>query len=290
MNNDLLPTEVTVQYEHALEVPQEYFFFKGFAGKSFIDKLIEKTIHDSLTVFYPFSQSAAYTIDEFKERVQAVKNDISHLIFNEAWVLDTAQFVMTKTVRSYTLVREYVRYGDTVKSLVATYHNQYNGDSFFKEGATLLARNVAYEVPLLNGENPEWVENISRKRLAQLLIDKVLSGEQAYSFYYRDSLQAFSLDEAKRRLGEETNYELMYNELDGTTDTVAISRVIDVNEFVAVAFIEDWYYDEATMRIFKDVKGIAPVRQYDMTLSNGDIESVRRIPLLLFFANHKEGK
>lgn len=286
--NDLLPTSVSIMYEHALEVPQEYFFFKGFGGRMFIERVVELSVKDSLIACYPFS-TVVFSPRDVEYRLLGIKNEFSHIIFDEDWQLDTARFEMKKYVRSYTLVREYVRDADTVKKWEATF-NAFNTVDMPFENLTLLARNVAYEVPLTNEQNPEFVENIPRKRAAQLIIDKVLNGEQAYSFNYRDTLQPLSLDEVKRRLGEEVNYEIMYDELDEATDTIAITRTIDINEFVGFAFIEDWYYNKATMRIYKDVKGIAPVRKYEIPLNNGEFETIRRIPLVLFFSNHKEGK
>jgi len=285
--NDLLPTSTSIIYEQALEVPQEYWFFKDFAGKSFIKSVIAQSMKDSLKACYPFTTKEC-TLDEVRERVQSVKHEISDMIFDEDWQLDTAQFVIKKHVRSYTLVRKYVRNTDTVKSLVATFNAPKTKDVPF-EKLTLLASNVAYEVPLTNSENPEWVENMPRKRAMQLIIDKALSGEQAYSFIFRDTLHPLSLADIKLRLGEETSYEFVYNELDEITDTITINRTIDINEFVGLAFIEDWYYDKATMRLYKDVKAIAPVREYEKLLNDG-YEKVRTIPLMMFFSNHKEGK
>jgi hypothetical protein len=291
-HNHLLPTSVSIMYEQPLEVPQEYFFFKGFAGKSFLEHVVTQSINGSLKASYPFS-TIDYTTDEVKERIQSVKHEITNMIFDEDWQLDTTQFKMKKYVRSYTLVREYVRnspnFGsDTVKSLIATFNAPQTIDVPF-EDLTLLARDVAYEVPLINEENPEWVENMPRKRTMQLIIDKLLNGEQAYSFYRRDTLQPLSLDAVKLNLGEEVNYEIMYDELNDAMDTIAIPRAIDINEFVGLVFIEDWYYDKATLRLYKDVKGIAPVRQYEKLLNDG-YETVRTMPLMMFFSNHKKGK
>ncbi len=274
-------------YEHALEVPYGYFFFKGFGGQLFVENVIAQSVKDSLTAYYPFS-AVAYTPAEVQERIQSVKNEISYIIFDEDWQLDTTKFEMRKYVRSYTLMREYQHYNDTVKTPIATFSQQTLNVPF--ENLTLLARNVAYEVPLVNAKNPEWVENISHKRAAQLIIDKALAGEQAYKFMVsRDTLQPLSLAEVKELLGEETNYEILYDELDEATDTIAIQRPIDVNEFVSFAFIEDWYYDKATMRIYKDVKGIAPVRETEK-MFEGEYETLRTIPFFMFFSNHKEKK
>ncbi|MDR1762100.1 MAG: hypothetical protein LBR55_06590 [Bacteroidales bacterium] len=292
--NHLLPPSVSIIYEQALEVPQEYWFFKGFGGKSFVETIIAKSVKDSLKAYYPFS-TVEYSPAEVQERVQSIQNEISYMIFDEDWQLDTAQLIMKKYVRSYTLVREYVRkshalYGtDTVKSIIATFNAPKTTDKPLKD-LTLLARNVAYEVSLVNEHNPEWLENMPRKRAVQLIIDKLLAGQQAYSFMFRDTLQPISLDDVKLRLGEEVNYEVVYDELGEETDTVAIQRTIDINEFVGLAFIEDWYYDKATMHLYKDVKGIAPVREYEKILNTGNYEKVRTIPLMMFFSNHKDGK
>lgn len=291
-HNHLLPTSTSIRYEHSLEVPQEYFFFKGFGGKSFLENLITQSVKGSVVASYPFT-TVEYTPEEVKERIQSVKHEITNMIFEEDWQIDTARFEMTKHVRSYTLVREYVRksaaFGeDTVKSIIATFNAPQTIDVPF-EDLTLLARDVAYEVPLTNEENSDWVENMPRKRAMQIILDKLLNGEQAYSFYRRDTLRQLSLDAVKLNLGEETNYEIMYDESSDITDTVAIQRSIDINEFVGFVFIEDWYYDKSTMRIYKDVKAIAPVRQYEKLLNEG-YEIVRTMPLMMFFTNHKEEK
>ena len=291
LRNDLLPTSVGITYEHALEVPQEYFFFKGFGGRMFIETIVAQCVNDTLKVCRPFS-TVAYTPDEVRERLPGMKNEISHIIFDEEWQLDTAKFEMKKRVRSYTLVREYVRNTDTVKYLAATFNAPNAVDVPF-EKLTLLARNVAYEVPLVNEESPEWVENMPRKRAVQLIIDKALAGQQAYNFMLRDTeKEPLQLDKIKRLLGEETTYEPSYDELDEATgaDSVAVSRSIDINEFAGLAFIEDWYYDKATMRLYKDVKGIAPVRVYQKEFAVGVYEPVRTIPFFMYFSNHKGGK
>ncbi|MCL2327045.1 MAG: hypothetical protein FWC39_00885 [Bacteroidetes bacterium] len=289
--NDLLPTSVSIMYEHALEVPKEYPYFKGFGGQMFIETLVAQSIKGTLKVCYP-SSTVAFTPEEVKEQLLSVKNEISHMVFDEEWQLDTAKFEMKKYVRSYTLVRKYVHNTDTIESRVATFNAPDSVDMPF-ENLTLLARNVAYEVSLVNERSPDWVENMPRKRVVQLIIDKALNGQQAYSFVFRETLEPLSLDEVRQRLGEETIYVLDYDDLGETVDSAAVNHPINpinINEFVGFAFIEDWYYDRATMRIYKDVKGIAPIRVYQKMLNIGDYETTRSVPFLLYFSNHKEGK
>jgi hypothetical protein len=222
-------------------------------------------------------------------------DEMKYLVFEEDWLLDTSKFIMNKKVTAYTLIREYIRTtrlnpAELTKSMVARYDFSKNKEKDFSK-LTLLQKDVAYEVPLVNATNPEWLENIQVKHVINVLLAEALSGnEQAYSFMLRDTLTKLSVLEVKQRLGEETQIITNLDETTGETDSISVEKKIEPSEIVGIAFIEDWYIDKKTMQIYKDVKGIGLVREYTKYLDEQQSELARTIPFVMFFSNHAQGK
>ena len=75
-----------------------------------------------------------------------------------------------------------------------------------------------------------------------------------------------------------------------TADTVCIDKEIDLREIIGLAFIEDWYVNDSTMEILKEVKAIAPVRAYYHTTEDNQSELVKSIPFVMYLKNHGKGK
>jgi hypothetical protein len=270
--NHLVKQTVDLSYEQSMIVPEEYWFFSGIDFSHFVSQLTQKTLEKKITAYYPLS-SIEIMPDDLQKKFATPQNEIQYLVFDEEWVLDTAKFEMKKYVQSYTIVREYIRKTlieteEPTKSLLAKYifKNTQNADL---KKLTLLKKNVSYEVTLENSDNPEWLENINRKHTLQLVIDCALQQKaKAYSFMLRDSLIELSVSEIKQRLGDENLLYINYDETNGDEDTVSVHKEIDIEEFTGLAFIEDWYIDNNTMQIYKDVKGIAPVRIYQKMLDS----------------------
>lgn len=296
IQNHLIPSTVSLVYEQNMVVPKEYaFFFKSIDFQKFLTDLLEKTTQGSITPFFPLSDIPLTKQDIADKLLTFKKQECSYVLFDEEWFMDTATFIMSKKVRSYTLVREYMRKTplgseELTKSLLAKFVCTDSVEKKFSE-LTLLTKNVAYEVSLKNDFNPEYLENIQVKHVMNVLIAKALSGStQTCSFMLRDSLQALTIDDVKLRLGEQTESYVDTDEITGAEDTVVIEKKIDPSEFTAVAFIEDWYVNPKTMHIYKDVKGIALVREYMKQLDGNEPEIVKTIPLVMYFSNHKDGK
>ncbi len=297
--NDLLAKTATIVYEQEMYVPEEYFFFKSIDFPSFVTKLKNKTVKKEISAFLPFSDivcSDEDIQDKFLDDFHL--EQIPSMIFEEDWELDTAQFLMRKKVVSYSLVRSYLRqdpYRGEVqtKSIVARYDFSNTGAQVqSKEKYTLLAKDVAYEVSLINADNPEFLENIHVKRLANLLVGKAICGNtQCYSFSFRDSLMPKTMDEVLNLLGKEVSCYEEENTATGGVDTICVDKDIDVGEIGGVAFIEDWYLDESTMEIIKEVKGIAPVRVfYHDNGEDTQTQLVKSIPFVMYLKNHDKGK
>ena len=220
------------------------------------------------------------------------------LLFEEEWAFDSALFLMTKKVTSYSLVREYTRKDEyrgeiPTKSIVARYEFKDTTPSKTKSlKLTLLAKDVSYEVPLVNIENPEFLENIQVNQVVKTIIEKAIGGTvPCYSFNFRDSLQSRGLDEVLESLGKNTYCYTIVNDETGELDSIWVEKDIDYKEIQGLAFIEDWYLNNTTMEIVKEVKGIAPIRQfYHVTDDNTQSELIKTIPFVMYLKNHDKGK
>lgn len=294
--NNLISPKSCITYEQEMIVPEEYFFFKTIDFKNFLRSVRQKSLNKQITAYNPFSDMICSDEDlmtKFQDEFN--ESEFKTLIFNEEWALDTAQFIMKKKVNSYSLVRQYIRQTEFIgaiqtKSIVATYDfSQTNStkDKNFR----LLANDVAYEVSFVNEDNPEFLEDIQIKQVAKVVVEKAICGNvDCYSFAYRDTLLPRELDEVKISLGKET---ICYdNENDETleTDTLCIDKEIDLKEITGLAFIEDWYLNDSTMEIYKEVKAIAPVRTYYHDTEDTQSELVKSIPFVMYLKNHDKGK
>ncbi|MCQ2959195.1 MAG: hypothetical protein MJ198_03285 [Bacteroidales bacterium] len=296
--NNLIAPKSSITYEQEMLVPEEYFFFKSIDFTNFLRKLKQKSLNKQVTTYIPFSDIICNDedlqtkfLDEFSE------NEFKTLLFSEEWALDTAQFIMKKKVNSYSLVRQYVRQSEYVgavqtKSIVAKYDfSKSSMPTINDKMFTLLAENVAYEVPLTNENNPEFLEDMHVKQVVKTIVEKATCGNvDCYSFAYRDTLIPRSLEEVKISLGKET---ICYDtEIDETyeTDTLCIDKEIDLKEITGLAFIEDWYINDSTMEILKEVKAIAPVRTYYHNSDDTQSELVKSIPFVMYLKNHDKGK
>ena len=295
--NNLIAPKSSITYEQEMKVPEEYFFFKSIDFASFASQLQTKTLHKEITAYIPFSNIVCNDEDiNTKFREEFSLQEIQALLFDEDWALDTAQFIMKKKVNAYSLVRNYIRksaLGEIpTKSILAKFDFSNTGEPQTTDSKLrLLANDVAYEVPLVNESNPEFLEDIQVKQVVKTIIEKATCGNtKCYSFTFRDSLIEHTLDEVKQSLGHET---ICYSEENPETyeiDTICVDKDIDLREICGLAFIEDWYVNDSTMEIVKDVKAIAPVRAYYHSTEDTQSELVKSIPFVMYLKNHDKGK
>ena len=297
--NNFIAPKSCITYAQEMYVPKEYFFFKSIDYAKLVTTLQEKTLRGEITAYHPFSNIVCTKGDiqtKFKDEFSI--NEQKSLLFEEEWAFDSAQFIMKKKVNSYSLIREYIRKdeyrGETpTKSIVARYDFQtQNPTPSKKPKLTLLAKDVSYEVSLVNNENPEFLQNIQVNQVAKTIIEKAISGTVAcYSFNFRDSLQPRSLEEVVHALGKGTDCYTTVNDETGELDSICVDKDIDFKEIQGLAFIEDWYLNNSTMEIIKEVKAIAPIRCfYHATGDDTQTELIKTIPFVMYLKNHDKGK
>lgn len=294
--NHLIQNTVAIGYEYAFYVPEDYWFFKGIPQSDFIAKIYEKSRAGAIPMYYPRTnqvyptdQVQIYFSDE-NNSFAIPQSQISHLVFYEEWFLDTLAFVMKKRVLDYSLVRTEEKptqngESELVKSLIATYKFPEQTQKKPSE-LTPIAQGVTYEVPLTNPIIEDWLHAISIPHVVHVILDKILSGTvPVYSFMVRDSLIELSTEEVRERLGEETYTMVYHTQETGEEEIISHTTAIDYSEIVGFVFIEDWYIDETTMKLYKFVQGIAPVREYAKIFDQDDYELVRTIPCVVFFSH-----
>lgn len=287
--NNLISPKSCITYEQDLVIPEEYFFFKSINTNAFLSTLATNVLTGKdIVVYQPFSKTDTYDKETITNIFGAIDTKEYHtILFDEEWALDTAQFIMKKKVNSYSLVRQFNRQtvnGEIIptKSVIASFNFTGEIDSVTTKGCKLLESNVAYEVPFVNEENPEFLDRMQVHHVAKTILDKALCGNiQSYSFSYRDTLLVREQDEVKESLGEGVVCYTNEDE-EGNVDTLCVEQKADIQEITGLAFIEDWYINESTMEIVKIVKGIAPVRTYYHFVENSEPELVKSIPFVMY--------
>jgi len=299
--NDLIQKDVSIITNYDLYTnDQNSEMFTEINQIEFLNKLYTKAGSGHIKSYSPFTtqELSPQAVQEFFVGIPDAaapypKEEIKSLIFDEEWVLDTAAFTMSKRVKNYTLVREYFKTdndGAKVlnKTLVATYDFSNDTVKDLKD-LTLLAKDVAYEVSFEEFGITGSLANFPIQHAREVITKKMLANtEQAYDFYkFTSKLDSVSPSEVQRRLGYQEYYTQYENE-DGTIDSVFEVTNVDFTEISGFAFVEDWYIDESTMQIVKDIKAIAPVRDFYKMYGEGMIDRTKTIPFLMFFSNHKQ--
>ncbi len=126
---------------------------------------------------------------------------------------------------------------------------------------TLITKKIQYDVPVVNVDASYdwWIENIEgadREALLKNIFERVLSGDvQAYDYFNKalsvkqvNSIMADTIAQTLKRTTEP------YEEY----DTIII-RNIEYTDVEIIRFLEEWKYDEKSLKIDKEILGICPV-------------------------------
>jgi len=299
--NDLLPKNVTIKYEHNLNIPENSEIMSTIDRKTFVDGLADALLAGSVTAYDPSDMTEVLPIeriqmmlgsyndtligiDEAKadtvlqvEKKTANRKQISRLLFNEEWQFVEESFSMTKKVQSYSPIKVYYRNDDSVKKdIVKKQLLWVKPEDKESSNLSLLKENVTYEFPFYTATSHLWLENLSVGRFAEILIDNVTEGKiPAYDFFEKG--KALDVKEVRRRLGETVDFYYVPKNGSDEMDTVEVRGAIYRDEIRSVIFVEDWYLDNSTKQIVKKVKQIAPVRQYVNIYDNGEEDEIKRI-------------
>lgn len=126
---------------------------------------------------------------------------------------------------------------------------------------TLITKKIQYDVPIANpnADYDWWIRNIEgsdREALLNNIFDKVLSGDvQAYDYFN----EPLTVGQVGSILVDTIHQTLMrvaapYDEYDTT-----IIKKIEPSHVSILRFLEEWKYDENTLKIDKKIYAISPV-------------------------------
>lgn len=139
-------------------------------------------------------------------------------------------------------------------------------DTKEEDSRTLITKKIQYDVPIVNMDPTYdwWIKNIEgsdREALLDNIFDKALSGElQAYDYF----MEPLSKKGVQRMLVDTLVQTLMrstepYEEY----DTMIINK-IEPGHVSMIRFLEEWKYDEKTLKIDKKIYAISPVLEVNI--------------------------
>ncbi len=223
------------------------------------------------------------------------------IVFYDKWFFDAQMFRFYKDVSAYSIVRMYARdfdagpeyYYKKIGFLTFNEIKKKREEKRLKKNIKSIGR-VEYEFPIVNqdmiffqNESEMYTENInspcwtsySRMQLRNMLIDRALKGKSdAFDFYTGQKLNRSQIE---IRLGQRKRDIVIVDVENGNEKTIEINDEINPDEIKSVIFIEDWYFDEKSLRIVKKVIGIAPVLYVNKSEQEG--EFTKTIPYVLYF-------
>lgn len=308
-DNDLIPKEVKIKYEHNLLVPEESDVYQSFDKNEFVDKLIDIALSKKVAVFDQQDTARELSkeevnkivgqwndtligVDEKKADTVLIvktngfnKNELVRLLIEETWCFNASKFTMTKDVKRWCPVRAFSKPIDSIQTEEVKkmlFWVKQNGSQFDKGNVSLLKENVSYEFSLTNENVPEWLRDFNHERFISLLLQQTL-GDKVPAFDFFDQKKRLSNAEIRENLGETTKYYFVENKETGNYDTVIVSGRFFPEEITSVLFVEDWYIDWRNLHVFKKVKSVAPVRHYINYRDNGDEDVEKKIPFIVHF-------
>ncbi len=165
-------------------------------------------------------------------------NLIKEIRFLEKWNLNSKTFKFTKEVNAWSPIKIWEQDEKTMKQMVFFVYPE------IKEKGKLIAQNIIYEHPWYQ-EYPNLYTGFDQIKFLQKIIDGVKSGTlKVYDPIYivDKSKRPFNLDQLKAHVQVDLN-------------------PLSLNDYVySIVFEEDWYFNEETFAITKDVKSIALIK------------------------------
>ena len=283
--NALLPNKVII-YDEVNFSEQSIPEWISGVDSSLMTNLNKQVINSDIqvyssTIYYePDSKIKMTDKDILLNMETSIPGSISSLYFIESWFFDKDNYRLSKQIESWSPVYEYYKENkdgviDSTQKVKKLLYDVRGSSE--KEDETLIAKNITYEVNF--SENQKTNDYLNLNKLSHLIIDPVLNGKKkAFDFFDRTELDTM---EIKQNFG----YRLdSLEEEDPNTGKWIWKRhetkesLSDVEAFI---FVEDWYLDNKTFAIRKEVKSIAPVIVKIKVDENGEAYTSKKIAFLV---------
>ena len=198
--------------------------------------------------------------------------DINELLFTESWEFNVDKFTFHKEVLAVSPIREWVDQERGQVRKAKTFTLDYRENIKDKKVEEMkkrikLVKQITYEISLkhlMDNNLPEapYFTEISKINLLKTVFDKIKKGEiTAYDFHDTTSL---TWEQVKTRM--EADNDTIRRKMKTENGKEEIKKLvrqrhIRYDEIKSLYFIEKWFIDPATLKIEKEVIGIAPVWQ-----------------------------
>lgn len=292
-------------------IPYENDLYKNLMPVKYSTEDIRKQLGECTDTIMTFDPD----IEEFTETIIQNKIDtteINGIIFYDKWIFDENKFKMYKEVTAFSPVRNYFRPDDLGKimplyKLVAWFvFEPYKNKKEMKNSVKRmkLISEVTYEYYINNVEleiyrinedlmqglqleknlkkqGCEYWTSYAKEKFKHLIIDDVISRKRkGFDF---QTLKLLETEKCKKRIGIFTDSIYSPNIETGEFTVNTFERQLDYSEIKSFIFIENWYVDEITLRIKKEVLGVAPVRTYYKEDDYNSEKPQKIIPFVVYF-------
>ena len=202
------------------------------------------------------------------------------IFFKENWSMDKDLTSFTKTIKEYSVVRQYktdstFEKSRTVKALTFKLYNNHKTNKY-----KTIAKDVFTEFYFYQ-ENQDFIQGLNTRGLIDAILKYVVAGNKLYSF--NDPKQELNYADLKEQLGMVTDTLYIENLETGDFEVKITEDFADRDNIEGLVFIEDWQYDEETMMINKVVTGIAPIWHKMEISDTGDVMETNALPFVIKF-------
>ncbi len=255
--NALLPENILVRSEVNFKDTDFEDWTKG-VDKSFFSHLITDVLNSDIETYDAWLYPDLPYLSEISENdikaslAKIPKHNFKSLLFTEKWSFDKKAFRFEKEPLVWTPILSYqVQVKDTVqerKKVIFSVQNIPN------KAETRIAKDIIYEVDLSDNTNYKFLD---LEKTAHLLLDSTLTGKHTISDFFTG--EPLELAVVKRNLGMVSDTMDVENLETGEIEQKLITSEPNFQAIRSYIFKEDWYFDNQTKSIRKEVKAICPI-------------------------------
>jgi hypothetical protein len=249
--NILLAKEVTITTPVLIDNQNNPQLTASFNKKPFFDTLFSRALRGEIQVYGSegdFDDIQLHKIEPLDQIIRKTKPTTdegivktqSEILFYEKWNFDVNHLKMIKEVLSWSPINNWQENGEDKRQWV--FHVNPKAQIKGKK----IAESIFYEEPLVSTPFLTTIVGFDYKAFLKFIKEAILSGEiTAYDPIYLvdKSKRKFTIDELNKYINQDIK--------DPRSRINAISLL----------FEEDWYFDENTLCITKDVKSIGFVQE-----------------------------
>jgi hypothetical protein len=249
-DNILLAREVTVISPVLIDNRENPEWTASFHKKAFFDTLFNRALTKRITVYGGtadlFEDIELHPLEPMEGIVRKTKpttdggilKSLNEILFYEKWNFDREYLKMSKEVLGWSPINNWTENGEDKRQWVFFVYPK------LQTKGKKIAENIFYEVPLYF-EGAERTVGFDKKAFFKSIIEGIKSNK----IFAYDPI--YLVDKSKRKFTPENLAKYIEQQLNPSLINSTLKSIL---------FEEDWYFDENTLSIQKDVKSIAFVQ------------------------------